>query len=128
MEKSGSGITYLKETHSDEMRVFRGGLKSTLMIQTFHERNKRNAFNTHDFFRYGRGLVLHSRSRVHQYFNYHYMFGGFKKYFLTRQMKNYMWKRVYQPLFLPILLSYTIQCISMRDYDNKSYNFFYFSD
>jgi len=74
------------------------------------------------------GCIVHSRSPTNQYVNFHWMFGGFKKYFVDRWFINHFYKKWIRLTWAPALIYYVAGCYSMRQYDNAAYDFFYFSD
>ena len=81
MNKAGSGITSVNSFQSDEMRLFRGGLRNVPDGTNRMEIGKANNFwDGHDFLNYERGSISHSRSLFNQHFNYHYMYGGARKF------------------------------------------------
>ena len=75
-----------------------------------------------------KGNVIHSRSNANQYFAFHYMYGGFKKYVVQRWWINNFYRRTVRVFWAPFLIAYGIGCYGMRKYDTASYHFFYFSD
>ena len=96
---------------------------------------KQKAGDYHDRIDYERvliiltqGCIVHSRSPSTQYFNFHFMFGGFKKYFVERWFIKHFYKKWIRLSWAPALVYYVACCYSMRQYDNAAYDFFYFSD
>lgn len=128
MNIKGSGVTYYKDFHSDELRLFNGGLRNVANGQNQLEYGRKTPKEHEDFITYSRGLVIHSRSPYTQFMNYHYMYGGIKKQFFQRQLYNNLYKRLVRVIWFPISAVFAFQCIGMRMYDNKAYDFFYFSD
>ena len=82
MEKSGSGVTYFKTSKSDEMQLFKGGLRSVPYGQPRLEFGRNFADNHHDVLDYERGTIIHTRSPVTKLFDYHFMYGGFYKQYV----------------------------------------------
>jgi hypothetical protein len=74
------------------------------------------------------GCIVHSRSPTTQYMNFHYMYGGLKKYFVERWFVNHFYKKWIRLTWAPALIYYIAGCYAMRQYDNAAYDFFYFSD
>lgn len=126
--------------HSDwkspEMRLFKAGLKqdpNRLVNLTKNSLNRPSQM--HEKIDYERviwyiikGAVIHSRSSANQYFNFHYMFGGFRKYVIQRWWIQHFYRKSVRGFWLPVLVAYGIGCYGMRQYDNAAANFFYFSD
>ncbi len=105
MNKSGGGVTQYSEYHSDEMRLFGGGLRvggSAVKIDN-HMGDKR----VHDKMSYNRGTIYHSRSPNTQFLNFHFLYGGPKKFFIDRFLYQTVYKRVLRPVWLPFLLTFT---------------------
>jgi len=129
MNVRGGGIAHINDFHSDEMRIFKAGLRHVPAGQgklTYDTTNY--VRNYHDKFSYERGFITHSRSLSNQYFNFHFMYGGFKKYVIERHIYGNWYRRNIRTWWLPALLGYTVACVCMRGYDNAAYDFFYFSD
>lgn len=74
------------------------------------------------------GAIIHSRSSANQFFNFHYMYGGFRKFFVQRYVVNHIYRKCIRVVWLPVLIAYGMGCYGMRKYDTAAYNFFYFSD
>lgn len=74
------------------------------------------------------GYIIHSRSPTTQYLNFHYMYGGFKKYFVDRWLIQHFYKSMVRMTWAPALICYGLGCYAMRQYDNASHDFFYFTD
>jgi len=105
MNKSGSGLTHFTEYHSDEMRLFSGGLRAGgRNLQIDHAMGDKRV---HDKMSYNRGTVYHSRSPNTQYLNFHYLYGGSKKFFFDRFLYQTVYKRVVRPMWLPAFLAFT---------------------
>ena len=85
MNKDGGGITSLNSWRSEEIRIFRGGLRNVPNGFAMLETGKgTNVHNSHDNFSYRRGTVRHARSLFTQKFAYHFMFGGYRDYIFNR--------------------------------------------
>ncbi|KAL4430517.1 hypothetical protein ABPG74_005442 [Tetrahymena malaccensis] len=130
MNVTGAGLTHVKDFHSDEMRVFRGGLRHIADKQSNLVYGSVNSSVRyyHDKMSYERGFIQHSRSPSNQFINFHFMLGGFRTYVLERFFKQVWYRRNIRNFWFPVLLSYTSGCITMRMYDNNCYDYFYFSD
>lgn len=128
MNIKGSGVTYYKDSHSDELRLFEGGLRNVAAGQNQLEYGRNTPKEHEDFLSYMRGYVTHSRSPNTQFMNFHYMLGGPKKFVFQRFLYNNFYKRQLRVAWLPLSVMFTLQCIGMRMYDNAGYDFFYFSD
>ena len=105
MNNSGSGVTSYTEFHSDEMRLFKGGLRygdSQLVIN-----NQMADKRVHDKFSYSRGTIYHSRSPNNQFLAFHYMHGGVRKFFIDRFLYQVLYKRLLRPLWLPATLYFS---------------------
>eukprot|EP01017_Pseudomicrothorax_dubius_P027031 TRINITY_DN3069_c0_g1_i1.p1 TRINITY_DN3069_c0_g1~~TRINITY_DN3069_c0_g1_i1.p1 ORF type:complete len:130 (+),score=27.26 TRINITY_DN3069_c0_g1_i1:143-532(+) len=129
MNVKGGGISYVNDFHSDEMRLFRGGLRHIPHGQgklLYDSTN--NIRNYHDKMSYERGFISHSRSPSNQRVNFHFMHGGFFKFVVQRHILQNWWRRNIRNWWLPITLGYTVGSIYMRIYDNAAYDYFYFSD
>lgn len=128
MNIKGSGVTYYRDYHSDELRLFNGGLRNVANGQHQLEYGRPTPKEHEDFMSYSRGLVTHSRSPNTQFMNFHYMFGGPKKFIFQRFLYNNFYKRQLRVAWFPVSVAFVLQCIGMRMYDNAAYDFFYFSD
>lgn len=74
------------------------------------------------------GTITHFRSNATQWFNFHFMFGGFKKAYLERYLFNF-WFKVFIKRVGPLYaFLWTMQVVSHLDYDTNAYCYFYFSD
>lgn len=128
MNIKGSGVTYYKDSHSDELRLFNGGLRNVASGQEQLEYGRHTPKEHEDFMSYARGFVTHSRSPNTQFMNFHYMLGGPKKFVFQRFLYNNFYKRQLRIAWFPLSAVFALQCIGMRMYDNAGYDFFYFSD
>lgn len=128
MNIKGSGVTYYKDFHSDELRLFNGGLRNVAIGQNQLEYGRKTPKEHEDYMSYSRGLVTHSRSPNTQFMNFHYMFGGPNKFVFKRFLYNNVYKRQLRIMWVPTSILFALQCIGMRMYDNAAYDFFYFSD
>ena len=128
MNIKGSGVTYFKESHSDEMRLFQGGLRNIPHGQLSLEHGRYSPREHEDFLSYNRGSVIHSRSPHTQHLNYHFMFGGPRKFIFERLLYQNVYKRMIRPAWIPAGLLFMFQCWGQRMYDNAAYDYFYFSD
>ena len=77
METRGGGVTFYKESHSDELRLFNGGIRSVPAGQHRLEHGRNEVDNHNDYLDYERGTILHSRNPTTRYMDYHNHFGGF---------------------------------------------------
>lgn len=69
------------------------------------------------------GCIVHSRSPSNQYFNFHYMFGGFKRWVVDRYLVGSLYRNGFRVMWFPGLLyfvciyfliqSVAITCASM---------------
>ena len=105
MNKSGSGLTHFTEFHSDEMRLFNGGLRqgNTQLRVDAKMGDKR----VHDKLSYSRGVIYHSRSPNAQFLNFHFLHGGLKTFVFQRFLYQTVYKRVLRPAWLPFTLMFT---------------------
>ena len=60
------------------------------------------------------GCVIHSRSSANQYFNFHYMFGGFKKWVVDRYIVGSLYRNGFRVMWFPALLYYVCNNTSMQ--------------
>lgn len=104
MNQKYSGLSYYRDYHSDDMRFLRGGMREVSKFQFLMERHKNDVSNHHDVFSYERGTVYHSRNPCHQKINFHYMYGGVKKFLVDRYFVNYWYKRYIRNLWGPTLI------------------------
>ena len=105
MNKLGSGVTNYDEYKSDEMTIFSGGLRSDTKKVIHNIRDDWR--NHHDKISYNRGVITHSRSPATQYFNFHWMYGGFRKYFFQRFLYQVMYKRIIRVTAIPFVICYS---------------------
>jgi hypothetical protein len=54
-----------------------------------------------------KGNIVHSRSSANQYFNFHYMYGGFKKYAWDRWFMGHWYRRNLRNWWLPVVVCYS---------------------
>ena len=69
------------------------------------------------------GCVIHSRSNSNQYFNFHFMYGGFKKWVVDRYFVGSLYRNGFRVMWFPALVFYVcthcltksaaITCVSM---------------
>ncbi len=78
---------------------------------------------------------MHSRSPTNQRFNFHYMYGGFKRFFVDRYLVGSLYRNGFRAMWFPGFIMfvcklppYAVGCYGMRMYDNAAHDFFYFSD
>jgi len=73
---------------------------------------------------YGKGIILHQRSRHHMNHNY------IRKPFTKEWFEHLYWKQISGKLHLIPWLLFIYGCgmCSMRAYDNTAYDYFYFTD
>jgi hypothetical protein len=128
MEKKGSGVTYYKTSHSDEMQIFKGGLRAPTTGQIRLELGKDQVDNHHEILEYERGTIMHSRNPNSRMLNFHYLYGGVQKYWFQRYIYQNAYKRYIRAIWAPCLFVFTLELIGMRMYDNNAYDYFYFSD
>ena len=105
MNKSGSGVVNFDEYRSDEMTIFNGGLRSD--TQKIVKDLRGDGRNHHDKISYNRGVITHSRSPATQYFNFHYMYGGVRKYFIDRFLHQVLYKRILRAAAIPAVLTFS---------------------
>mmetsp|Transcript_7441 Transcript_7441/g.1000 ORF Transcript_7441/g.1000 Transcript_7441/m.1000 type:complete len:89 (+) Transcript_7441:73-339(+) len=85
MNIKGGGISYVNDFQAEDMKVFRAGLKNVPLHQAqLMKGTKRSVREYHDKMNYERGFIQHSRSNANQYINFHFMYGGIRKYVLER--------------------------------------------
>lgn len=82
MNTKGSGVTFYKDSHSDEMKLYNGGMKAMASGQKVLEHGKRIPRNFHDILDYSRGTILHSRAPHNKRFLFHFYYGGGYKYYV----------------------------------------------
>ena len=117
MNKHGSGVTHYDEYKSDEMMLFGGGLRSdrrTIVKDHLHFTK-----NHHDKMSYARGTISHSRSAATQYFNFHYLYGGPKKFFIDRWLYQVLYKRVLRSVSIPIIVVGSCE-LKSPSFDNEN--------
>jgi len=56
------------------------------------------------------------------------MYGGFKKYFVERWLIQHFYKSMVRKTWAPTVICYALGCYAMRQYDNASHDFFFFTD
>ena len=82
MNKPGSGVTYNPFIYSDEMSMFKGGLRNVSSGYGRTILNQRSdPHNSHTHFDYQRGTIYHNRSNVHKRFFFTVLDGGVQKHF-----------------------------------------------
>jgi len=64
-------------------------------------------------YRFSQGCVIHSRSSANQYFNFHYMFGGFKKWVVDRYLVGSLYRNGFRVMWFPALIYYVCKNMSM---------------
>lgn len=63
MNLKGGGLTFVNDSTSDEMRMFRGGLRHIpLFAEKLRYNQSKYVINHHDTLNYERGVITHSRS------------------------------------------------------------------
>ena len=102
MNKFGSGITHFDEYKSDEMTLFNGGLRSDR--KSILKNQKGDHKNEHDKMSYSRGTIMHSRSPANQYLNFHWYYGGSKKFFIQRYLHQVLYKRILRQTAIPVVV------------------------
>lgn len=50
------------------------------------------------------GCIVHSRSSSNQYFNFHYMYGGFKRWVVDRYLVGSLYRNGFRVMWFPALL------------------------
>ena len=50
------------------------------------------------------GCIVHSRSPSNQQLNFHYMYGGFKKFFIDRYLVGTIYRNGLRIMWMPALL------------------------
>lgn len=128
MEKKGSGVTYYSQSHSDEMQLFKGGLRAPTSGQIRLELGKDLVDNHHENMEYERGVIMHSRNPANKLLNFHYLYGGVQKYWFQRYLYQNTYKRFLRLVWVPSLIVFAAELIGMRMYDNNAYDYFYFSE
>ena len=128
METKGSGVTYYKTSHSDEMQIFKGGLRTPRSGQIRLELGKDLVDNHHETLEYERGVIFHTRNPNNKLLNFHYLYGGLRKYWFQRYIYQNAYKRFIRAVWIPSLFVFSLELIGMRMYDNAAYDYFYFSD
>jgi len=86
MNTQGSGVTYLKTSHSDELKLFNGGLRAVPFGQKNLEMHRNFMDDQHDMLDYQRGVIVHSRSPVARQLDYHGLYGGSFKFWVQRYL------------------------------------------
>ncbi|KAM3132087.1 hypothetical protein pb186bvf_015831 [Paramecium bursaria] len=129
MNIKGSGITYVTENKTDEMKVFRGGLRHLPQFAEYQLHGSKNRIaNYHDRMNYHRGFIQHSRTNSNQFINFHFMYGGPKDFLYTRLFKGAWYRKNIRNWWFPAITSYAFGCFAMRLYDNAAHDYFYFTD
>lgn len=57
------------------------------------------------------GCIVHSRSSSNQYFNFHYMYGGFKRWVVDRYLVGSLYRNGFRVMWFPALLYYICTCL-----------------
>lgn len=76
MNKNGGGVTHVKASMSDELKLFNGGIRQVPIEQQRLEMGRSYIDDGHDNFDYVRGTVIHSRSPVVKRLDFHGFYGG----------------------------------------------------
>merc|ERR1712224_420915 len=117
MNKRGGGLTKVNDFQSDEMKLFRGGLRNTtdhswkLIYDT-----PNTVRSLHDWLSYERGMISHSRSPHTQMMEFHHSYGGLYKWVVERYWKNVLWRRVVRVAWFPVLGFHLASCLTMRQH------------
>jgi len=53
-----------------------------------------------------KGCIILSRSNSNQYFNFHFMYGGFKKWVVDRYFVGSLYRNVFRMMWFPALVYY----------------------
>ena len=56
------------------------------------------------------------------------MYGGFKGFFFNRVVVDYGLRVWFRIAWFPVAFHFIGSCLGQREYDNNSYDYFYFSD
>ena len=81
MNFPGSGISTITTSQSNEMRLFKGGLRHAINGADRLEAGKNsNLHDHHDKLNYERGTISRSRSVYNQFGKFQYFFGGAHNY------------------------------------------------
>ena len=77
---------------------------------------------------YCRGYIWHHRSNATQQWLFHFMYGGFKNFFIKRYVIDYGLKTVARMFWFPVALGLIGYYLSQREIDNRLYAEHYISD
>ena len=77
---------------------------------------------------YVRGYIWHHRSNATQQWLFHFLYGGFKGFFLKRFLMDFCFRVWVRIAWLPFTIHFVGTCLGQREYDNNAYDYFYFSD
>ena len=77
---------------------------------------------------YARGYIWHHRSNATQQWLFHFLYGGFKGFFFNRVVVDYGLRVWFRIAWFPVGFHFIGSCLGQREYDNNSYDYFYFSD
>lgn len=56
------------------------------------------------------GCIVHSRSPSNQQLNFHYMYGGFRKFFVERYLVGTLYRNGIRIMWMPALLYFICSC------------------
>lgn len=110
MNTRGSGIVHYDIIETDEMRLWAGGLREggrALKIDRLNDEKSH-----HDRLSYNRGTISHSRSPTTMYMNFHYLYGGPKKFFIDRFLYQSVYKRIIRVIWFPATVTFSRLFIS----------------
>ena len=105
MNKLGGGLKHYDEYKSDEMVLFGGGMRSNNDVLVRDKLTQQYAL--HDKMSYSRGTVMHSRSPANQFMNFHYLYGGPKKFFFDRFFYQVLYKRIFRAAGIPLIVTFS---------------------
>ena len=77
---------------------------------------------------YSRGTIFHHRSNATQQWFYHFLFGGFKGFFVQRVVFDYGMRVWFRIAWVPATFHFVGSVLGQREYDANAYDYFYFSD
>ena len=77
---------------------------------------------------YCRGYIFHHRSNATQQWFYHFLFGGFRGFFVQRVVFDYGLRVWFRIVWIPATFHFVGSILGQREYDANAYDYFYFSD
>lgn len=60
------------------------------------------------------GCIVHSRSSSNQYFNFHYMYGGFKRWVVDRYLVGSLYRNGFRVMWFPAILYFICTTVATQ--------------